>query len=53
MHVAVIGAGMGGLTAALALQQAGVRVSVHEQAPELKELGAGLTLAPNATRVYR
>jgi salicylate hydroxylase len=44
---------MGGMTAALALQQAGVRVSVYEQAPRLGEVGAGLTLAPNATRVYQ
>jgi len=40
------------MTAALALQQAGIRVSVYEQAPQLGEVGAGLTLAPNATRVY-
>ena len=49
-QVSIIGAGMGGLTAALALQKLGLRVSVHEQAPELGEVGAGLTISPNATR---
>ena len=53
MHIAIIGAGMGGLSAALGLQRAGFEVSVHEQAPELGEVGAGLTLSPNATRVCR
>ncbi len=47
---AIIGAGIGGLTAALALQRAGVRVSVYEQAPALLEAGAGVMLSPNATR---
>jgi salicylate hydroxylase len=41
------------MTAALALQQAGIQVSVYEQAPQLGEVGAGLTLAPNATCVYK
>jgi salicylate hydroxylase len=50
-QVAVIGAGMGGLTCALALARAGVPVKVYEQAPQLGEVGAGLTLSPNATRV--
>ena len=49
-HVLIIGAGMGGLTAALALQKLGFKVSVYEQAPELAEVGAGLTISPNATR---
>jgi salicylate hydroxylase len=49
--VIIIGAGLGGLTAALALQQRGHRVEVYEQAPQLGEIGAGITLAPNATRV--
>ena len=53
MRVVIVGAGMGGMTAALALQQAGIPVSVYEQAPELGEVGAGLTLAPNATCVYK
>jgi salicylate hydroxylase len=53
LHVIVAGAGIGGLATALALQQAGIRVSVYEQAPALGEVGAGLTLASNATRILR
>jgi len=48
LHTLIIGAGIGGLTAALSLQRAGYRVSVYEQAPELGEVGAGVTITPNA-----
>jgi len=48
-HIILIGAGIGGLTAALSLKRAGFKVSIYEQAPELGEVGAGLTLSPNAT----
>ncbi len=47
--IIIIGAGIGGLTAALALQKRGFKVAVYEQAPQLGEVGAGLTLSPNAT----
>jgi salicylate hydroxylase len=47
-RVIVIGAGIGGLSAALALQRQGLRVSVYEQTQALKEAGAGLVLTPNA-----
>jgi salicylate hydroxylase len=47
----IIGAGMGGLVAALALQRAGVPVRVFEKASTLGEVGAGISLPPNATRV--
>lgn len=50
-HIIVAGAGIGGLTAALALAQAGVRVTVLERRPGLAEFGAGLQLSPNATRI--
>lgn len=50
-RVAVIGAGIGGLTAALALQRFGVSVDIYEQSAQLGEVGAGITLHPNATKV--
>jgi salicylate hydroxylase len=51
--VAVIGGGIGGLTAALALLRAGLDVRIYEQSRELSEVGAGIQLAPNCTRVLR
>jgi salicylate hydroxylase len=50
-HVIVAGAGIAGLTAALALTRAGIRVTVFEQAEKLEEAGAGLQLSPNGSRV--
>jgi salicylate hydroxylase len=47
-HVIIVGAGIGGLTAALSLQRHGMGVSVYEQASELREFGAGLMVTPNA-----
>ena len=49
--VAIVGGGIGGLTAALALIRRGIDVDVYEQAPELKELGAGVQISSNGTRV--
>src|SRR5947208_6342954 len=51
-HVLIAGGGIGGLTAALALLRSGCDVEVYEQAAELKEVGAGLQLAANGTRVF-
>lgn len=50
-NAAIIGAGMAGLTAALALSKRGIRVHVIEQAPYLAEVGAGLQISPNASRI--
>jgi salicylate hydroxylase len=49
--VIVVGAGIGGLTAALALARSGFRVIVLEQTERLQETGAGIQLSPNAARV--
>jgi 6-hydroxynicotinate 3-monooxygenase len=51
--IAVIGAGLGGLTAAILLQRMGFKVEVHEQAPAFIRIGAGLHLSANATHVMR
>src|SRR5690349_667483 len=52
-RIAAIGGGIGGLTGAVALRQAGFDVDVYEEAPELTEVGGGINMAPNATRVLR
>ena len=51
MRVIIVGAGIGGLAAALTLGRAGIDVQVFEQAPELREVGAGVQISPNATRI--
>src|SRR5438552_15104771 len=50
-RVLIAGGGIAGLTAALALLKHGIDVEVYEQAQELKEVGAGVQLAANGTRV--
>jgi salicylate hydroxylase len=49
--IIVVGGGIGGLTAALALLRRGLDVEVHEQSTELKEVGAGIQTSANGTRV--
>src|SRR5690606_11234519 len=49
-HIVVVGAGIGGLTAALGLLRRGFDVDVYEQAKELGEVGAGVQISPNAHR---
>ncbi|MBB3658581.1 salicylate hydroxylase [Rhizobium sp. BK650] len=50
-HAAIIGAGIAGLTAALALARRGISSDIFEQAPVLAEVGAGLQISPNASHV--
>ena len=50
--IIIAGAGIGGLTAALALARAGFRVVALEQAARLEEAGAGIQVSPNATRIF-
>jgi len=53
LRVALVGAGLGGLTAALALNRQGFEVRIFEQASKLRELGAGIGLSPNPLKVLR
>ncbi|HKA63018.1 MAG TPA: flavin-dependent oxidoreductase [Methylomirabilota bacterium] len=50
MDIAIVGGGIGGLTLALALLQRGLPCRVYEGAPEVRELGVGITLLPHAMR---
>jgi 2-polyprenyl-6-methoxyphenol hydroxylase-like FAD-dependent oxidoreductase len=49
----IIGAGIGGLTAAIALRRVGIEAHVFERTPELREAGAGISLWPNALLALR
>src|SRR5581483_7946885 len=49
--IAIIGGGIGGLTAAISLLQAGFDVEVYEQTRLLSEVGAGINIGPNASRL--
>src|SRR5712671_3591229 len=51
LRVAIVGAGIGGLAAALFLRQAGLDVTVYEQAAGFAEVGAGIVVAPNMVRL--
>jgi salicylate hydroxylase len=51
LRAVVVGGGLGGMAAALALTQAGIDVQLYEQARQLTEVGAGVSLAPNGLRV--
>jgi salicylate hydroxylase/6-hydroxynicotinate 3-monooxygenase len=51
--VAIIGAGMGGMAAAGTLRQAGVNVTVYEQAHQFGRIGAGIQMLPNSMHVLR
>ena len=51
LQIAIVGAGIAGLVAARALQLQGFRPVVYEQAAVLGDIGAGLTVSPNATHV--
>jgi 2-polyprenyl-6-methoxyphenol hydroxylase-like FAD-dependent oxidoreductase len=51
--IAIIGAGMGGLAAAATLRQAGIEVTVYEQAPQFERIGAGIQMMPNSMKVLR
>jgi salicylate hydroxylase len=53
MRIIVIGAGIGGLAAALTLGRSGFEVQLFEQASVLREIGAGVQISPNATRILR
>ena len=49
--IVIVGGGIAGLAAALSLLKRGLDVEIHEQAPELKEVGAGIQISSNGTRV--
>lgn len=50
LRIAIVGGGLGGLAAALFLRKAGLDATVYEQAPELREIGAGIVVPPNMVR---
>lgn len=53
VDVVIVGGGIGGLASAVALTRAGLTCRVLEQAPAFGEVGAGLQIAPNCTRILR
>src|SRR5262245_18841235 len=52
-RIAIVGAGLGGLAAAIALRRQGFEVWIYEQAPELAEFGAGINISPNSVKFFQ
>ncbi len=52
LKIAIVGAGIGGLTLAIALREHGIHADIYEQTEELREVGAAVALSSNATRFY-
>ena len=52
-HILVSGGGLGGLSCAIALAERGFEVTVLEKAPEFTEIGYGIQMGPNATRILK
>ena len=48
LNIAIVGGGIGGVATAVALHRAGIHATVYERASQLREVGAGLMLWPNA-----
>jgi 2-polyprenyl-6-methoxyphenol hydroxylase-like FAD-dependent oxidoreductase len=53
LNIGIIGGGIGGVAAAVALHRAGIQATVYARATEQREVGAGMMLWPNATRVLK
>ena len=53
MRVLIIGGGIGGLTTAIALRRKGIDAEVYERSPEVRDVGAGISLWPNAVKALR
>jgi 2-polyprenyl-6-methoxyphenol hydroxylase-like FAD-dependent oxidoreductase len=53
LNIGIIGGGIGGVAAAVALHRVGISATVYERATEIREVGAGMMLWPNATRVLK
>jgi len=53
MKISIIGAGIGGLTTAIALKQKGFEIEIFEASKEFKKAGSGINLAINAMQVYK
>lgn len=53
LSIAIVGGGLGGLAAAIALRASGFDVDIFERAPQLGEVGAGINISPQATKALR
>ena len=53
LEISIVGAGIGGLVAALALKKRGHKPTIYEKTESLSELGAGIQLSPNANKVLQ
>src|SRR6185436_20180809 len=53
LRIAIVGAGLGGLVAAISARRAGFEATIYEQASAFGEVGAGIQVGPNAVKVLR